>query len=190
MRKKGDNLTEKQVAELLTFCTHKPGQKKALITEGYRQLGLQQNPTLADWGLKVDPQLSRVDGRVLDPPKLSAKQSNMKTNAILTPYNGTYDLRSKAFLRPAQLTKWGVIVSTISVEAVRLNAKPMSRSTTTNREEDPETHSHARMPKLLSVTSSVPLRNAGSAALRPNLRSSMPDNRQKSKPTLNRFALH
>lgn len=110
MRKKGDNLTEKQIAEILAFCTHKPGQKKALVTEGYRQLGIQQSATLADWGLKVDPQLSRVDGRVLDPPKLSAKMSNKNTKAVIMPYNGAYDLRSKAFLKPAQLSKWGVIV--------------------------------------------------------------------------------
>lgn len=117
LRKKGENLTEKQVAELLAFCTHKPAQKKALIREGYRQLGIQESPTLRDWGLQVRPDLIRVEGRVLDPPKLSAKMSNMKTNAIITPFNGTYDLRSKAFLKPAQLTKWGIIVSSALLTA-------------------------------------------------------------------------
>ncbi|KAI9795475.1 MAG: hypothetical protein M1833_007005 [Piccolia ochrophora] len=97
-------LSPEQTQEMIKVACRKPAANARLITgEGAHVLGLgsdhQDGPTL--FGLKIQPQMLTVAGRILPAPTV-----NYATNRTVAPFSGSWNMINQKFVTGAAIKNW------------------------------------------------------------------------------------
>jgi eukaryotic translation initiation factor 2C len=111
-------LSPDQTANMIKFAVTRPKERLQAIQHGVGMLKWHQDRYLDHFGLKVDPNLTITQARLLQPPEVQY------AGAKATPgTSGRWDLRGKKFLlsNPTPLVSWGVCViqSCVNEQVVR-----------------------------------------------------------------------
>ncbi|KAH0562380.1 hypothetical protein GP486_002931 [Trichoglossum hirsutum] len=94
-------LSDVQTAEMITVAARRPAENaKLIVGEGGGVVGLTGNTGLGAFGLRVDPKMITVDGRVLDPPTLQYQKE------FTRPDNGSWNMIRKKFTAGAPVKNW------------------------------------------------------------------------------------
>uniref|UniRef100_A0A061SHJ7 Aubergine n=2 Tax=Tetraselmis sp. GSL018 TaxID=582737 RepID=A0A061SHJ7_9CHLO len=106
------------------FCTAPPSKSKELIKFSMEQMAaLHEDPTPRAFGMRIDTEMMRVEGRVLDPPTLQYCHNEEEREPVIvpiTPQNGSWNLRPvrdnesgqeliPGFSEPGKISSWGVV---------------------------------------------------------------------------------
>jgi eukaryotic translation initiation factor 2C len=94
-------------AEMIKAAVTRPKQRIDNIRKSRELLQLDSDQYLKSFGLRFDPNMAKIKGRLLPPPRVQFG------NKFLEPkLTGRWDLRGVKFLRPApfQLKNWGILV--------------------------------------------------------------------------------
>ncbi|KAG5463683.1 MAG: hypothetical protein BJ554DRAFT_5349 [Olpidium bornovanus] len=93
-----------QTSNVIRATVTKPNERLRKITDGIQNvLALQNNATLRELGIQVDPQQVVVEGRVLPVPSLKYGPETM------IPKEGKWNLLKQKFHEPAKIPAWGVV---------------------------------------------------------------------------------
>ncbi|ORY41928.1 Piwi-domain-containing protein [Rhizoclosmatium globosum] len=111
-------LNDQQLADIVKLTAVLPEYRKERVADGMRQLhgtGTPGgDPVLASWGVQIQPNMSIIEGRILQPPPLIfGPSNNPATNwqQVITPTDGTWRIgRNLRFAQPAILNTWAVAV--------------------------------------------------------------------------------
>jgi eukaryotic translation initiation factor 2C len=100
-------LSPDQTASMIKFAVTRPKERLAAIQHGVSMLKWQTDPYLGYFGLKVDPNLTLTQARLLPPPEVQYASSKASPGT-----SGRWDLRGKKFLlsNTQPLKSWGVCV--------------------------------------------------------------------------------
>ncbi|KAI9340830.1 Piwi domain-containing protein [Obelidium mucronatum] len=101
-------LSDVQTADVIKIAAVAPPERQSRIMEGRKSLHdtTGGDNLLKAWGIKVQPQMKAIEGRVLVAPVVTG-------SANVNPSNGAYDLSKVGnvkFFRPAKLEFWSVAV--------------------------------------------------------------------------------
>lgn len=96
-------LDENQTAEMIKRTAKPPSKRFQEIRQSVRDLVDSSDSYLREFGIKISTDLTRFNGRVLEPPSLVFENSHSK------PRDGTWDLRGQHFYVPATVERWTVI---------------------------------------------------------------------------------
>ena len=94
---------------MIKFAVSRPSERREAIEKGLQMLDWKNDPFLANYGLKIDPNMLKTEARVLDPPEVQFSKGGVAKPG----FSGRWDLRGKTFLvnNGAQgLISWGVTV--------------------------------------------------------------------------------
>jgi eukaryotic translation initiation factor 2C len=94
-------------AEMIKAAVTRPRQRIYNIRKSPELLQLDSDQYLKPFGLRFDPNMAKIKGRLLPPPRVQFG------NKFLEPkLTGRWDLRGVKFLRPTpfQLKNWGILV--------------------------------------------------------------------------------
>lgn len=97
-------LSSVQRASLVEQSRQKPPERIRVITDAIRNLRYDDDSLLATCGITIERELSQVDGRVLEAPRLKVG----KNEDCLT-RNGRWDFTKKQFLNPVRIDRWAVV---------------------------------------------------------------------------------
>lgn len=100
-------LDEDQTSEMIEFAVQGPEQRLDEINRGLSMLGWEKDGFLDRCGLKICREQIRTKARMLDPPKLLFKGSDVNPGT-----SGKWQLTNKTFIAPntAPLVSWGVMI--------------------------------------------------------------------------------
>ncbi|KAI4249574.1 MAG: hypothetical protein L6R42_008924, partial [Xanthoria sp. 1 TBL-2021] len=100
-------LDEDQTSEMIEFAVQGPEQRLDEINRGLGMLGWEKDGFLDRCGLKICREQIRTKARILDPPKLIFKGSDLSPGT-----SGKWQLTNKMFIAPntAPLVSWGVMI--------------------------------------------------------------------------------
>ncbi|KAF3318931.1 hypothetical protein TWF173_005341 [Orbilia oligospora] len=94
-------------SSLITFACNPPTKNANVITSaGLKALGHTadtQNPTLAGFGIKLDPHMVIVPARVLPAPQIQY------SGKPLNPFNASWNLAQSKFARAGEIKVWGAL---------------------------------------------------------------------------------
>ncbi|KAK6532444.1 hypothetical protein TWF281_006632 [Arthrobotrys megalospora] len=94
-------------SSLITFACNPPTKNANVITSaGLKALGHTadtQNPTLAGFGVKLDPHMVIVPARILPAPQIQY------SGKPLNPFNASWNLAQSKFARPGEIKSWGAL---------------------------------------------------------------------------------
>ena len=99
-------LSEQQTSQIMLVAARRPAENARRITNGaQRVIGFQSNnPSLAAFGVGVDPSMIVIKGRILPaPPVTYANKSR------IVPTEASWNLKGKKFAKPVKATKWAVL---------------------------------------------------------------------------------
>ncbi|KAJ3172789.1 argonaute 1 [Irineochytrium annulatum] len=104
-------LNDQQLADIVKLTAVMPEYRKERVVEGMRQLhGYGDSDALESWGVRVNPEMSVIEARILTPPPLTFGAAS-ELGPIMTPVDGTWRIgRGLKFAMPAVLTTWAVAV--------------------------------------------------------------------------------
>ncbi|XP_057954580.1 protein argonaute 16 isoform X2 [Malania oleifera] len=97
-------LSTMQRSSLVEKSRQKPQERIRTVTDAMRNYRYEEDPLLAACGISIDKQLTQVDGRVLDAPKLKIGKSE-----DCIPRNGRWNFKNKKLLSPIQIERWAVV---------------------------------------------------------------------------------
>lgn len=100
-------LDERQTSNMIKFAVEAPPKRWEAIKHGLNMLDWPNDPTLKNFGLKVNPNMTVVPARLITAPKVQFGQGDAKPGA-----SGRWDLKGKKFLttNSAPLKSWAVCV--------------------------------------------------------------------------------
>ncbi|KAG8905954.1 hypothetical protein FRB99_007888 [Tulasnella sp. 403] len=84
------------MSEVLGFATMRPEQRLQSIRNGLQTLQYGNSPYLREFGINVEANPMRINGRLLAPPTLQYGR-----NATIQPANGQWNMRDKRLYEPA-----------------------------------------------------------------------------------------
>ncbi|XP_055331954.1 protein argonaute-2-like [Paramacrobiotus metropolitanus] len=116
-------LTSEQTADMVRKCTQTANERKRFV-ENTRRNGVSydSDPTLKEFGISVDKEMVKVEGRQLDAPTLAVGD---KKTVMVKKSDGTYDSRSIKFAVPGTLKNWAIISL---VDENRIGVRPFVES--------------------------------------------------------------
>ncbi|KAG6572421.1 Protein argonaute 16, partial [Cucurbita argyrosperma subsp. sororia] len=79
-------------------------EKIKVLTDALKNYQYDEDPVLAQCGLKIDRQLTQVEVRVLESPKLKVGKSD-----DCIPRNGRWNFNNKTLLNPTRIDRWIVV---------------------------------------------------------------------------------
>lgn len=97
-------LNNQQVTEMLRIACTRPDQRKNEILQTVRANNYDQDPYTQEFGMQISPELTQVQARILDPPKLQ-----YRGGGPFIPEAGAWNIRSKQLLETPPVNKWAVI---------------------------------------------------------------------------------
>ncbi|XAR55319.1 hypothetical protein NMG60_11035360 [Bertholletia excelsa] len=97
-------LSSLQRASLVEKSRQKPQERIQVVTDGMTKCHYDDEPLLSACGISIDKQLTQVDGRVLEPPKLK-----VGNNEDFLPRNGRWNFNNKQLFKPMQIERWAVV---------------------------------------------------------------------------------
>lgn len=100
-------LSPDQTASMIKFAVTRPRERIASIKHGVGMLKWNDDPYLRYFGVKVDPEMTTTQARLLQPPEVQYNGSKATPGT-----SGRWDLRGKKFWlpNPEPLKSWGVCV--------------------------------------------------------------------------------
>ena len=100
-------MDEKQTSNMIKFAVTPPAERWKAIEHGLDMLRWADDPVLKKYGMKVNPNKTIVEGRLLTAPKVQFNGGDAKPGT-----SGRWDLKAKKFLQPnsAPLKCWSVTV--------------------------------------------------------------------------------
>ncbi|GLT94085.1 hypothetical protein SLE2022_118450 [Rubroshorea leprosula] len=97
-------LSSNQRATLVEKSRQKPPERMRILADALRSHGYNEDPVLAACGISIEKQLTQVEGRILETPKLKVGR-----NEDCIPHNGRWNFNNKMFLNPTKIETWGVV---------------------------------------------------------------------------------
>lgn len=98
------SLSSMQRASLVEKSRQKPPEKIRVISDALKNCHFDDDPLLAACGISIEKQLSHVDGRVLEAPKLKVGRGE---DCITR--NGRWNFNNKQLLNPTRIERWAVV---------------------------------------------------------------------------------
>uniref|UniRef100_A0A8R1DSF6 Uncharacterized protein n=1 Tax=Caenorhabditis japonica TaxID=281687 RepID=A0A8R1DSF6_CAEJA len=103
-------LNEQQIANLIKATSRNAMERKDAVLNLRTHVGIDEDPYANQFGLRVDQQMMKIEGRVLSPPRLLYRSPlSMRQDCVTTPNNGTWDMRGKNFYTGVEIQKWAVV---------------------------------------------------------------------------------
>lgn len=103
-------LNEQQIANLIRATSRNATERKNAVLSLHDRIKMKDDPHASKFGLRVEDQLMKIDGRVLPAPRLLYCYPNSKQQScVTTPNNGTWDMRGKNFYLGVEIEKWAVV---------------------------------------------------------------------------------
>ncbi|XP_010657243.1 protein argonaute 16 [Vitis vinifera] len=93
-----------QRSTLVEKSRQKPQDRIRTVTDAVRNYQYDEDPVLSACGISIDRQLTQVDGRVLEAPKLKVGNSE-----DCIPRNGRWNFNHKKLLTPVRIERWAVV---------------------------------------------------------------------------------
>lgn len=92
---------------MIKFAVTRPKQRIDAITFGTGMLKWNEDPYLKHYGVKIDPEMTTTQARLITPPEVQYTGSTAKPGTT-----GRWDLRGKKFLKPnvEPLKSWGFCI--------------------------------------------------------------------------------
>ncbi|KAH9745002.1 protein argonaute 16 [Citrus sinensis] len=97
-------LSSMQRASLVEKSRQKPQDRMQTLTDALRSYSYDEDPVLAACGISIGKQLTQVDGRILEIPKLKVGKSE-----DCIPRNGRWNFNNKRFLEATRIDRWIVV---------------------------------------------------------------------------------
>ncbi|KAF5458289.1 hypothetical protein F2P56_022326 [Juglans regia] len=97
-------LSSMQRASLVEKSRQKPQERIRILTDAMRNYRYDADPLLGECGISIEKQLTQVEGRVLETPKLKVGNSD-----DCIPRNGRWNFNNKQLLKPVQISSWIVV---------------------------------------------------------------------------------
>lgn len=120
-------LNESQTAQMIRLTCQTPDRRATKISQAVAELGLDREKTrardseansnplldpadadfLGSFGVKVSEEMMVIPARILDPPTLQYHPTSREP--LITPREGSWNLREKKVVQPATLHSWAVV---------------------------------------------------------------------------------
>lgn len=97
-------LSSMQRASLVEKSRQKPQERIKTVTEAMRSYSYDEDPVLSSCGISIEKQMTQVDGRILETPKLKVGNSE-----DCIPRNGRWNFNNKTLLNPTSISKWAIV---------------------------------------------------------------------------------
>ncbi|PHH85709.1 hypothetical protein CDD83_48 [Cordyceps sp. RAO-2017] len=120
-------LNPEQTAAMIKFAVTRPQVRRQDIERNVRNLKLDQDPYLREYGVRFEPEFTKTEARILPAPKVDFSQGQADPK-----YSGRWDLRGKKFWKQnvAPLQNWAFVVMDGCVDFPQLqNFAKMFRQT-------------------------------------------------------------
>lgn len=100
-------LNPEQTAAMIKIAVNRPNDRKKEIVQHVNDLQIPNDPYLKHYGVEFEPQFTKTEARILNPPTVNFGQGNADPK-----FAGRWDLRGKKFWKQnmAPLASWGFIV--------------------------------------------------------------------------------
>ncbi|GMY09800.1 protein argonaute 16 [Fagus crenata] len=98
------SLSSVQRASLVEKSRQKPQDRIRTLTDAVRNYHYDNDPVLAECGISIEKQLTPVEGRVLETPKLKVGNSD-----DCIPRNGRWNFNNKKLLNPTRIERWVLV---------------------------------------------------------------------------------
>ncbi|PHH72721.1 hypothetical protein CDD80_4302 [Ophiocordyceps camponoti-rufipedis] len=100
-------LNPDQTSAMIKFAVTRPRERRADIERGVASLRFNEDPYLREYGVKFEPSFTKVEAKVLPPPRVDFSTGNADPK-----FSGRWDLRGKKFWKQnlAPLENWAFIV--------------------------------------------------------------------------------
>ncbi|CAI2314807.1 unnamed protein product [Caenorhabditis sp. 36 PRJEB53466] len=103
-------LNEQQIANLIKATSRNASERKEAVMKLRNRIDLDEDPYGTQFGLSVNAEMMKIEGRVLLPPKLVySSPMTRQQDCVTTPNNGTWDMRGKNFYSGIQISKWALV---------------------------------------------------------------------------------
>ena len=99
-------LSDQQTSQMILVAARGPAENARRIVNGAnRVIGFQgNNPSLAAFGVGVDPKMIVIRGRILPAPPVTYGRESQ-----IIPTEASWNMRGKQFAKPIKVTKWTVL---------------------------------------------------------------------------------
>ncbi|KAK9284381.1 hypothetical protein L1049_023552 [Liquidambar formosana] len=97
-------LSTMQRSSLVEKSRQKPMERIRIVTDAVGNYRYDEDTVLVACGIKIDKQLTQVDGRILEAPKLKVGNSE-----DCIPRNGRWNFNNKTLLNPIHIKQWAVV---------------------------------------------------------------------------------
>ncbi|KAF8165769.1 argonaute-like protein [Crassisporium funariophilum] len=97
-----------KTTDVVEFSKMAPDQRFASIKEGLQVLSYSQSEYIREFGMNVTPDPILTKSRVLPPPTL--RYGVGSSELTIRPANGSWNMRSKKFFRPATIRTWAIVI--------------------------------------------------------------------------------
>ncbi|KAF9438295.1 eukaryotic translation initiation factor 2C, 2 [Entomortierella beljakovae] len=101
-------LDQDQTADMIKYTAMPPHVRANKIRTGLKILKYDDNPNLADFGVRVSSEMTELKARVLPAPSISYNPSSRQANVV--PREGAWNLKDKKVATGATLGSWGIVV--------------------------------------------------------------------------------
>jgi eukaryotic translation initiation factor 2C len=101
-------LSSNETSDMIRRTCRKPHERLNLINDGISMLGFNDSEYLEAFGIQVNPELARINARILPSPTVC--YGSKSREAQFAPRDGKWDLRDKSFVRGQTLVSWSVLV--------------------------------------------------------------------------------
>ncbi|KAK1389078.1 hypothetical protein POM88_017256 [Heracleum sosnowskyi] len=109
-------LSSVQRAFLVNKAGQKPLERKKVLTDSMDKYGYDKVPLLSAFGISIEKQLIKFDGRVLDTPKLK-----VGGDEDCIPCNGTWNFNKKRLMKTITIKHWMVVNFSAGSDISRLS---------------------------------------------------------------------
>ncbi|ONI18322.1 hypothetical protein PRUPE_3G209300 [Prunus persica] len=97
-------LSSTQRASLVEKSRQKPHERIRTVTDAVKKYQYDDDPMLATCGISIEKQLTQVNGRVLETPKLKVGNSD-----DCIPHKGRWNFNNKTLFNPTRIDRWLVV---------------------------------------------------------------------------------
>ncbi|RDX95578.1 Protein argonaute 4A, partial [Mucuna pruriens] len=108
-------LTILQRAQLVEKTRQRPQERRAALEDSLRRSRYDEEPMLRSSCLTIEPNFTRIEGRVLEPPKLIVGRGEN-----ICPQNGRWNFNNKNLYAPVSIGRWVVVNFSSGCDTKRL----------------------------------------------------------------------
>ncbi|GMI73300.1 ARGONAUTE 6 [Hibiscus trionum] len=94
-------LSSYQRATLVERSRQKPRERIQTLTDALRSNKFNENPVFIECGISISRELTEVDGRILEAPRLK-----VGNHEVCIPRNGRWNFKNKKLLDPKRIERW------------------------------------------------------------------------------------